>query len=140
MDTSVVFQIVNTVVLPAWIILIFFPRKSWRNPVIYSFAMLMAIVYTFYVVTGLGSLDMEAFSRLEGIKAMFSTDVAVLTGWVHYLVFDLLVGNWVLNNAQKHNINHYYIIPCLIFCFMFGPVGYLFYSIIKLIQVKHLNE
>lgn len=140
MDASVVFQIVNTVVLPAWIILIFFAKKSWRNPVIYGFAMLMAIVYAFYVVTGLGSLDMEAFSKLEGIKAMFSTDVAVLTGWVHYLVFDLLVGNWVLNNSQKHNINHYLVIPCLIFCFIFGPVGYLFYSIIKLIQVKHLNE
>lgn len=140
MDTSLVFQIVNTVVLPAWLILIFFPKKAWRNTVIYSFAMAMSLVYAYYVASGLGELDMDAFSTLEGIKAMFTTDVAVLTGWVHYLVFDLLVGNWVLNNAQKHKINHYLIIPCLLLCFIFGPVGFLLYSIIKLVKVKKLKE
>ena len=140
MTTATVFQIVNTIVLPAWLILIFFPKKSWRNFVIYSFAMVMAVVYAFYVVSSLGDLDMESFSKLEGIKAMFASDKAVLTGWVHYLVFDLLVGNWVLNNSQKHHINHYLIIPCLLLCFMFGPIGYLLYSIMKLAKVKHLKE
>ena len=140
MDASIVFQIVNTIVLPAWLILIFLPKKTWRNPAIYTFAMLMSLVYAIYVVSGLGEMDMEAFSKLEGIKAMFSSDKAVLTGWVHYLVFDLVVGNWVLNNAQKHNINHYIIIPCLLFCFMFGPVGYLLYSFVKLVKLKHLKD
>jgi hypothetical protein len=140
MTASEVFQIVNTIVLPAWLILIFFPKKSWRNPVIYSFAMIMAVLYVFYIVRGLGDLDLEAFSQLEGVKAMFSSDEAVLNGWIHYLVFDLLVGNWVVNNAQKHKINHYLIIPCLFFCFMFGPVGYLLYSIVKLVKIKNLNN
>jgi len=140
MDASIVFQIVNTIVLPAWIILIFFSKKSWRNPVIYGFAMLMALVYTFYVITSLGDMDMEAFSKLEGVKAMFSSDKAVLTGWVHYLVFDLLVGNWIVNNAQKHKINHYVVIPCLFFCFMFGPLGYLLYSGVKLVKVRSLKD
>ena len=140
MDTSLVFQIVNTLVLPAWLVLIFFPKKAWRNIVIYAFAMLMALVYAYYVGSGLGDLDMESFSTLEGVKAMFTTDVAVLTGWVHYLVFDLLVGNWIVNNAQKHKINHYLIIPCLLFCFMLGPVGFLLYSVIKLVSVRSLKE
>ncbi|WP_229731757.1 ABA4-like family protein [Psychroflexus planctonicus] len=101
MEASLVFQIVNTLVLPAWIVLIFFPKKAWRNPVIYTFAALMASVYAFYVISHLGNFNMEAFSQLEGIKSLFSTDQAVLTGWIHYLVFDLLVGNWIVNNAQK---------------------------------------
>ena len=140
MTASEVFQIVNTIVLPAWMILIFFPTKSWRNPVIYGFAMFMAVVYVFYVVTGLSDFNFEDFSKLEGVKAMFSSDEAVLTGWVHYLVFDLLIGNWVVNNAQKHKISHYLIIPCLFFCFMFGPVGYLLYSIVKLVKIKTLKD
>jgi len=140
MTANLVFQIVNTAVLPAWIVLIFFPKKSWRNPVIYSFAAIMALTYAIYVFTGLGNFDMESFSKLEGIKAMFTSDVAVLTGWIHYLVFDLLVGNWVLNNSQKHKINHYIIIPCLLLCFMFGPIGFLLYSIVKLIKLKNLKE
>ncbi|MBZ9786245.1 DUF4281 domain-containing protein [Psychroflexus sp. CAK57W] len=139
MTASVVFQIVNTIVLPAWLILIFFPSKSWRNPVIYGFSMAMAVVYLVYVITGLGNFDMESFSELEGIKAMFTSDEAVLTGWVHYLVFDLLIGNWILNQSRKHEISHYLIIPCLLLCFMFGPVGFLLYAIIKLVKTKKLN-
>lgn len=139
MTASDVFQIVNTIVLPAWLILIFFPGKSWRNPVIYAFSMAMALVYLLYVIKGLGSMDMESFSKLEGMKAMFSSDEAVLTGWVHYLVFDLLIGNWILNQSRKNNINHFLIIPCLLLCFMFGPVGFLLYSIIKLVKTKTLD-
>ena len=140
MEASLVFQIVNTLVLPAWLVLIFFPKKSWRNPVIYTFAALMALVYAFYVITSLGDLDMEAFSQLEGIKALFSTDHAVLTGWIHYLVFDLLVGNWIVNNSQRNQLNHYYIIPCLFFCFMLGPLGFLLYILLKWAKVKSLKE
>jgi len=139
MSTSDVFQIVNTIVLPAWLILIFFPGKSWRNPVIYSFSAAMAVVYAVYVIMGLGEFDMESFSKLEGIKAMFTSDKAVLTGWVHYLVFDLLVGNWILNQSRKHQINHFLIIPCLLLCFMFGPVGYLVYFLVKTVKTKKLG-
>ncbi|NEV93329.1 DUF4281 domain-containing protein [Psychroflexus sp. YR1-1] len=140
MSASDVFQIVNTIVLPAWLILIFFPSKSWRNPVIYGFSIAMSVVYLVYVITGLGDFDMESFSELEGIKAMFTSDEAVLTGWVHYLVFDLLVGNWILNQSRKHNISHFLMIPCLLLCFMFGPVGFLLYYIIKTIHTKRLDE
>ncbi|WP_127844128.1 ABA4-like family protein [Psychroflexus aestuariivivens] len=138
MTASIVFQIVNTIVIPAWLILIFFPGKSWRNPVIYCFSMAMAVVYLVYVIQGFGDMDMESFSKLEGIKAMFSSDEAVLTGWVHYLVFDLLVGNWILNQSRKHGLNHFLIIPCLLLCFMFGPVGFLLYSILKVSKTKKL--
>ncbi|MFN2262193.1 MAG: ABA4-like family protein [Psychroflexus sp.] len=138
MTASIVFQIVNTIVIPAWLILIFFPGKSWRNPVIYGFSMAMAAVYLVYIIKGFGDLDMTSFSKLEGIKAMFSSDEAVLTGWVHYLVFDLLVGNWILNQSRKHGLNHFLIIPCLLLCFMFGPVGFLLYSILKVSKTKQL--
>lgn len=139
MSASDVFQIVNSIVLPAWLILIFFPNKSWRNPVIYTFSAAMAVVYAIYVFQGLGDFDMESFSRLEGIKAMFTSDEAVLTGWVHYLVFDLLVGNWILNQSHKHRINHFLIIPCLLLCFMFGPLGFLLFYVIKLVKTRKVD-
>ncbi|GAA0757735.1 hypothetical protein GCM10009433_14260 [Psychroflexus lacisalsi] len=99
----------------------------------------MSVVYAIYVIQGFGDLDMESFSKLEGIKAMFTSDEAVVTGWVHYLVFDLLVGHWILKQSQKENINHFLIIPCLLLCFMFGPVGYLLYFIIKTAKTKKLG-
>ena len=138
MTASIVFQIVNTIVLPAWLILIFFPGKSWRNPVIYGFSMVMAVVYIIYVIKGLGNMDMQSFSSLEGVKSMFASDEAVLTGWVHYLVFDLLIGNWILNQSRKNEIPHLLVVPCLLLCFMFGPAGFLLYSVIKIIKMRKI--
>ena len=138
MTASDVFQIVNTIVLPAWLILIFFPGKSWRNPVIYGFSMVMAMVYIIYVIKGMGNMDIRSFSNLEGVKSMFASDVAVLTGWVHYLVFDLLIGNWILNQSRKNEIPHLLVVPCLFLCFMFGPAGYLLYNVIKIIKMRRI--
>ncbi len=138
MSTTDVFQIVNTIVLPAWLILIFAPKQKWRNPVIYSFAAVMASVYAFYVLTGLNNFDPSSFGSLVGVKALFTHDEAVLAGWVHYLVFDLLIGNWILNQSIKHGVKHYLVIPCLLLSFMFGPIGYLLFTIIKISKAKTL--
>ncbi|MEM9389520.1 MAG: ABA4-like family protein [Bacteroidota bacterium] len=136
MNTSEVFQIVNTAVLSAWIILLIAPKKKWRNPCIYGFAAVIASIYAFYVLTGLNNFDPAAFGSLAGVKKLFTNDEAVLAGWVHYLVFDLLIGNWIVNESVKHGIKHYLIIPCLFLSFMFGPVGYLLFTIIKISKVK----
>ena len=136
MNASEVFQIVNTLALPAWIILLIAPKKKWRNPWIYGFAAVMASVYAFYVLTGLNNFDPAAFGSLAGVKRLFTNDEAVLAGWVHYLVFDLLIGNWIVNQSVKHGIKHYLIIPCLFLSFMFGPVGYLLFTIIKISKAK----
>lgn len=131
MTAAFVFQLVNALVLPAWISLVFFPKKSWRPLVVYSIAVLMALVYAVYVLSGLDQFNAEAFSTLAGVKALFATDQAILTGWIHYLVFDLLVGHWLLQESQKHNIPHAWMIPCLLLCFMFGPVGFLAYTLVR---------
>lgn len=140
MDYALLFKIVNALVLPGWVIMIFFPKATWRNQFVYALALILGLSYAFFLMTSLGEMDFQAFSELEGLMGMFTSEKAVLTGWVHYLVFDMLVGNWVLNNAQKHGINHYLIIPCLLFCFMLGPIGYVLYSIIKIVKVKTINE
>ncbi len=132
MTAAFVFQLVNALVLPAWLSLVFFPKKKWRQLVVYTIALLMALVYAVYVVSGLGQFNPEAFSTLAGIKALFATDQAVLAGWIHYLVFDLLVGNWLLQQSQKHGISHAFMLPCLLLCFMFGPVGFIAYTLVRL--------
>ncbi|TRX61431.1 DUF4281 domain-containing protein [Fulvivirga sp. M361] len=138
MDTNQVFQIVNTAVLPGWIILAVFPGKRWRNITIYTLALFMALVYGFYVITGFSDFNPSAFSTLAGVKHLFTLDQAVLAGWIHYLTFDLLIGNWIVNQSIRHKIKHYWVIPCLFFCFMFGPLGYLFFSLVRVFKTRSL--
>lgn len=136
MEVQEMFQMVNAMVLPGWLVLAVFPRRSWRNTVIYSLAIVLALIYGFYIITGLPSFDLSAFSTLYSVKQLFTMDQVVLAGWVHYLVFDLLVGNWVVNQSVRHRIKHYWIIPCLLFCFMFGPLGYLLFTLIRVLKTK----
>lgn len=136
MNTADVFSLCNALVLPAWLVLIFFPKKKWRNPVIYSFAVVLSGLYAYYVVSNLTDFDPNAFNSLDGVKQLFTSDLAVLTGWIHYLVFDLLIGNWILNLSIKNGLKHWVVVPCLLLCFMFGPVGYLVFMAVKVAKAK----
>ena len=139
MTVDQVFTLVNTAVLPGWLILIVFPKWRLRNGIIYSLTLALAVLYGAYVVSGLSTFDPAAFSTLAGVKQLFTVDQAVLAGWIHYLAFDLLIGNWVVNQSIKHGIKHYFIIPCLFFCFMFGPIGYLLFQVIKILKTKRVE-
>ena len=138
MSPDKVFEIINTAVLPFWGVLIFAPNWKWKNPAIYIGVSILAIVYLSYLFTG-PMLDFSAFGSLAGVKALFTADNAILIGWVHYLAFDLLTGNWIVNQAKENNISHWFIIPCLLFCFMLGPVGFLLFYIIRSIKLGGIS-
>lgn len=130
MSAADIFNFANTFVLPFWLLLIVYPKWQLRNVVIYSAAALLACIYAFYIFTG-PSMDFDSFGSLEGVMGLFTVPEAVLVGWIHYLAFDLLMGNWIVNHSRELGIKHLFVIPCLVFCFMLGPVGYLIFTIVK---------
>jgi len=139
MSTSLVFAICNTLVLPQWLLMIIAPKWKWTQKLIRSYIIpvLLAVVYAIYAVIGLPNAE-GGFDSLENVMKLFTSEDAVLAGWIHYLAFDLLVGSWVLLNAQKNGIHHGFVIPCLIGCFMLGPVGFLLFWVIC--KVKKTNS
>jgi len=60
----------------------------------------------------------------------------MLAGWVHYLAFDLFVGNWQVRDAQAHGIPHWAIAPSLILTFLFGPAGLLLYFAVRTLKSR----
>lgn len=136
MSNEVLFSMANTIVLPAWITLIFFPKKKFKIWVVFGVILLLAITYAFLVFTGFGNMDFNSFSTLAGVMSLFTDETGVLAGWLHYLAFDLLAGYWMVNDAINKDIKHGWVIPCLLLCFMFGPLGFLFYFIIRSINTK----
>lgn len=65
------------------------------------------------------------------MTALFSVPELVLAGWIHYLAFDLFVGAWEVRDAQKKEIHHLLVIPCLFVTFMAGPAGLVLYWVLK---------
>ena len=132
MNNELFFSIINTMVLPQWLLMIVAPKWKWTQKLVQSFLIpiLLSISYIAFLFMAEG-IDFSDFSQLSTLQELFTNPVMVLGGWAHYLAFDLVVGSWILSDSQKLGIKHYWIIPCLFFCFMLGPVGFLLYQIIK---------
>jgi Domain of unknown function (DUF4281) len=137
MTPDTVFQLCNLIAMIGWVILIALPMWHSSDKFITGIIVtLFAGIYTYYIATNLSAIDMKSFGSLKGVTALFSNPLAVLIGWVHYLAFDLMVGLWIKKNSLKHGINHWLIIPCLLLTFMFGPIGFLVYLLIRIAKTK----
>jgi len=104
--------------------------KTITTTVVPSF---FVVLYTAIAVTLVGRAP-GGFSTLAGVGTLFTNPWLLLAGWVHYLCFDLLVGSWELQDARERGIPHWMVVPCLALTFLFGPAGWLLYSIVRSIR------
>lgn len=133
MTTNLVFSLVNMIALPMWILMILVPK--WKvTAFLIDFKVIplvLALVYVVYIVDALMTGGMMDFGTLDSVMALFTDETAVLAGWVHYLAFDLLVGMWILEQNKKAGLHQALMAVCLLGTFMFGPIGFLLFSIFK---------
>ncbi|MES2516766.1 MAG: ABA4-like family protein [Bacteroidota bacterium] len=141
MNASSVFSFANSFVLLGWIVLIFLPKwKHTQTIILNGMILLFAILYAYLLLKDIGNFSMESFSTLANVKALFQNDNAVAMGWIHYLAFDLFVGAYIVRKSQVLQISRWlYTLP-LPFTFMFGPVGYLLFFIIKTVKTQSFHE
>jgi|HubBroStandDraft_1064217.scaffolds.fasta_scaffold242034_2 hypothetical protein len=132
MSPQQVFSVANAVALLAWIMLAILPGQPWVTKAITTkfVPALLAVLYTTIAVSLFGRTP-GGFSTLAAVGLLFSNPWLLLAGWVHYLAFDLLVGSWELEDARTHGIPHWMVVPCLALTFLFGPAGWLLYTILR---------
>lgn len=138
MTPDTIFEYCNTIALLGWLLLLVL-SPFWMHFDKFMIGIvitLFAIVYTSLIANSFHAGDFEKFGSLNGVMELFTNKTTVVAGWVHYLAFDLLAGIWIKKNSIKYNISHWLIIPCLLFTFMLGPVGFLLYLIIRSIAAK----
>eukprot|EP00466_Bigelowiella_natans_P013157 jgi/Bigna1/26057/gw1.20.124.1 len=130
-----IFPLLNGVVI-GWGLLAFLP--SWRHTpflvlvVSFIYAVLYALLIGNCMFGGLeGEPKGAGFNSLEEVATLFSWRPAVFAGWVHYISFDLLIGRYIVLDAQQCGIPHLLIVWCLPLTLLFGPVGFACYVLIK---------
>jgi hypothetical protein len=130
---AIIFKIANAIVMPQWFAMVVLPNNKYTKLLVDSFAIPLGLAALYAVVIGISSANPSGaggnLSTLEGVKALFTSDIAVLAGWIHYLAFDLLVGRYIFKQAAKMKANRIVVSVCLFFTLMFGPVGFLIFSI-----------
>jgi len=137
MDTSIFFKIANNFAMLGWLLLLIVPKWKYTIPFIVSAIIsFLAVSYTFIIIKALPFIKPDVFSSLATIRNLFQNDTALLAGWVHYLAFDLFVGVYIVREAEKYKIHRLIVTLLLPLIFLFGPIGYVAFKIIKTIKTQ----
>jgi hypothetical protein len=139
MTPDSMFKIGNNIALLGWLALICAPRWRWSAQLIAPVLIpaVMATLYVFTVATQFVHVP-GGFSSLASVALLFQNRWMLLAGWVHYLAFDLFVGSWEVRDAQRVGIPHYLVVPCLVLTFLFGPMGWLLYFLIRVVARREI--
>ena len=138
MTPTTVFSIANLLVLPMWILMIFLPKwKVTKFLMHYKLIpLLLSLIYAVYIIQSLMTGGMMDFGSLASVAELFKEETAVLAGWVHYLAFDLLVGMWIVGQNKEVGVHQALLAVCLLGTFMFGPLGFLLFMLLKALKTK----
>jgi hypothetical protein len=132
MSLENIFAFANSIALICWLCLFVFYQKRWVYRVLFSVVFpVLALVYFYFILKGIGGDSQGGFDSLSNVKLLFSVDEAVLAGWIHYLIFDLFVGMWISQDADRKGVHRWMLLPCLLLTFLLGPVGLLLYFLIR---------
>lgn len=132
LNADELFPVVN-LVIPAYLLLAFFPRWKHTHTVALITAAFYGVVYLMSLIainTG-GEQPEGDFGSLGGLMKLFRNPTVMFAGWVHYIAFDLLVSRGVsldaLDRGASTMVYTVVVVPCMFGCLMFGPVGYIVY-------------
>lgn len=126
-------------VMPAWVLLAFFPDATITNKLVKSYAwhIFLAIFYAVFIFWGMqenSTVEGGGMGSLEALRIGFLNDKILLAAWIHYLVFDLFVGVSIVKEAKELDLNKWIIAIILFLTLMLGPVGFLLFQMYKKIK------
>ena len=134
MTASTLFQTFTSIAIGGWILLAIgiITKRDWLRdkiaglwiPVLLSGAYAALILLFFAKSSG-------GFDSLENVQELFTNPFAALAGWVHYLAFDLFIGALIARQSGLLNLPRWPLIAVLPLTFMFGPMGFLAFELIK---------
>ncbi|HVL58006.1 MAG TPA: abscisic acid-deficient protein Aba4 family protein [Burkholderiaceae bacterium] len=135
LSLDLLFSVAGSVAALGWLALAVAPlRYSWPRGVTVAAALAIAACYAALIGVFWVRAD-GGFGSLDAVARLFEHRGVLLAGWVHYLAFDLLVGVWERDEAQRLGVPQLLLVPCLLLTFLFGPLGWLAF-----LAVRHLNR
>lgn len=130
------FTIANLFILPGWVLLAVLPAWKWTRVLsAYVIPGVLSVLYVVVMLTDVGFAT-GGFGSIEQVGMMFQNEWLLLAGWVHYLAFDLFIGAWEVRDAQRLEVPHLLVVPCLALTFIAGPVGLAAYFVVRAAVVR----
>ena len=121
--------------LPAWFSLLVLPRWHMTKKITAAVAVAYSVLYVALAYAlfseSILSMDYSSLSTTQGLSKAFSDATSVLAGWAHFIVFDLWTARYFVLDSGRSGIPHLAIVPAILGCMFFGPVGLLTYLAVK---------
>ena len=139
MTASGFFSLFNMLAMAGWIILALGValKRDWLRdvaagtyiPIVISAAYAILIVFFFAGADG-------GFDTLENVQKLFTSPWVALAGWSHYLAFDLFMGARIARGMAEQGLPRWPLVLLLPLTFLFGPIGYLAFEVIKATNLR----
>lgn len=142
MSAESVFRACNFLAVGGWLLLIFAGRRRHVADHVTALVIPGALgsIYALALVVHWREL-IGGFGSLGEIQSLFQNRWLLLAGWIHYLAFDLFVGSWEVRDATQHRFPHIFVVPSLCLTFLFGPIGFLSYILVKgVVFPRHVSD
>lgn len=141
MTPDELFLICNYAVMPAWLLLFVLPNHRVTQLLVHAIwvPLLLGPFYIGALFFGQPAPAGAGFGSLQAVMLLFQSPTAVLGGWIHYLVFDLFIGAWIVRDARRQGINHWLTVPLLFATLMAGPAGLMLYLLLRLAMKRTLT-
>lgn len=118
-----------------WAMLILMPRGPKVHALVFYLGIgMFAAAYS----VGLASLLIAnhglgegGFGSIEGVRTLFSSDAGLTIGWIHYLAFDLFVGQWIAKDADHKTVSRIVQAPLLLLTYLAGPMGLFVWMLVR---------
>jgi len=132
MNLELLFSLAGLLAMSGWLFLLASPIiPGWSDKIAgLIIPLILSVGYVTLIVFFPSGGD-GGFGSLAEVVELFSQQNAVMAGWIHFLAFDLLVGAWICRTARRNGVNFWLVIPCLPLTFIFGPAGFLAFSLVR---------
>ena len=136
----------NIGVIPFWFILIFFPKSKvcdlFATSIFPIIVFSSVYVYLFYYFFASGydfSQNFSLYLGLYDLAELFENEAFLILFWSHFLTINLFCGAWIVKDSKRFYMSKFLILLPLLVTYFVGPIGILFYWIIKIFYARSIT-
>jgi hypothetical protein len=137
---------INFGILPFWLMLIFIPNHRVTEIFVNSIIIPLILASTYiYIIYKAILLDISIFEilklylSLEELYTIFATESFLLIFWLHFVALNIFIGAWLTKDAIRYGISRGVTFLPLVLVYFSGPVGLVFYWIIRIFYAKKIR-
>ena len=141
-----IFLWANFAILPFWLLLIIIPSSKFTqffvNSIIAPLILSATYIYIIYQAILMNEPIFDVFRlylSLDNLYILFATESFLLVFWLHFIALNLFLGSWISRDGIKYNIPRSLVFLPLILVYLTGPLGLVFYWIIRVFYAKKLG-